>query len=499
MSANSPNSGNSEGNAATYPPAEHFIAGQWTSPASGKTNPSIHPATEEAHAEVAAGCAQDVDAAVQAAQAAFTDPKWRRMVPAKRARILWRMAELIDEHRENLARLESLDTGKTWFDSSKIEIPMVAEIFRYYAGWVTKLEGSLVPLPGDSIGMSMREPVGVCGMITPWNFPMLLAAWKVAPALACGNTIVLKPSEQTSLTSLEMARLGAEAGLPPGVFNVVTGKGRAVGTPLIQHPGVDKISFTGSTEVGKLVQRESAETLKRVTLELGGKSPNIIFDDANVKNAIRGAIGGIFYNKGEVCAAGSRLLVQRGVYQEVLDGLQAIQAKTTVGEPFAEGVRMGPLCNSEQHESVMAAIEQGKKDALLLAGGRDLRDEVGNGKGWFIEPTVFADVDPKSALAQEEIFGPVLAVIPFDDEEQALEIAHDSAYGLAAGVWTENVSRALKFARDLRAGTIWVNTYNLYDPSLSFGGFGSSGFGRDLGKAALDSYTEPKSVWLNLG
>ena len=482
-----------------YPPAAHFINGDWAEAASGETSASIYPATEEAHCQIAAGTAEDVDRAAPAAHAAFQNPKWRQMPPAKRARILWRMAELIDENRENLARCESMDTGKTWFDSSKIEIPLVAEIFRYFAGWVTKIDGGVVPLPGNSIGMTLREPVGVCGMITPWNFPMLMATWKVAPALACGNTIVLKPSEQTSLTALWMAKLGAEAGLPPGVFNVVTGGGRAVGTPMVQHPLISKISFTGSTEVGRMIQRESANTLKRVTLELGGKSPNIVFADADFKAATRGATTGIFYNKGEVCAAGSRVLVQREIYDDFLEALQKIAAKTTVGGPFDEGVRMGPVCNADQYESVLAAIENGKAEgARLIAGGNSLRDSVGGGKGYFIEPTIFADVDPKSKLAQEEIFGPVLAVTPFETPEEALQIAHDTRYGLAAGVWSKDVGKALGFAKQLRAGTVWVNTYNLYDPGLPFGGFNESGFGRDLGKDALAAYTETKSVWVNL-
>ena len=481
------------------PPARHFLGGDWAEPASGRTSGSIDPATEQVHAEVAAGDAQDVDRAARAASEAFHGAAWRGMPPAKRGRVLWRMAELIDEHRANLALCETYDTGKTAFDSGRIEIPLVAEIFRYFAGWCTKLEGGVVPLPGDNLGLTLREPVGVCGMITPWNFPMLLAAWKVAPALACGNTVVLKPSEQTSLTSLWKADLGAEAGLPPGVFNVVTGSGREVGTPLVQHPLIDKISFTGSTAVGKMVQRESAETLKRVTLELGGKSPNIVFDDADLEAASRGAATGIFYNKGEVCAAGSRVLVQRGIYDAFLDALSGIVAKTTVGHPLAEGTRMGPVCNADQYKSVLEWMHKGAEGgARLLAGGKDLRDEVGGGKGYYVSPTVFADVDPDAPVAQEEIFGPVLAVIPFEDEADAVRIANGTRYGLAAGVWTRDIGRGLRVARAVRSGTVWVNTYNLYDPGLPFGGFKESGFGRELGKDALAGYTESKSVWVNL-
>ncbi|HBF23049.1 MAG TPA: betaine-aldehyde dehydrogenase [Planctomycetes bacterium] len=490
---------NSAAQNVEFPPPKHFINGEWTNPDSGAVTDSIDPSNETAHTQIAAGNEKDVDIAVQAAAAAFQSDSWRRMAPAKRAQVLWKMAELIDTNRANLAVCESLDTGKTAFDAGKIEIPLVAEIFRYYAGWVTKAEGGVVPLPGNSLGLTLREPVGVCGMITPWNFPMLLAAWKVAPALACGNAIVLKPSEQTSLTSLWMAKIGQEAGLPPGVFNVVTGSGSGVGTPLVRHQEVQKISFTGSTEVGRMIQRESAETLKRVTLELGGKSPNIIFGDADIPAALRGAASGIFYNKGEVCAAGSRLLVERSIYEEVLEGITAIAAKTTVGYPLAEGTRMGPVCNQDQYEGVLEWIRKGTEEgARLIAGGQSLRNEVGGGKGFFISPTVFADVSPDSAIAQEEIFGPVLAVIPFDEPEDALKIAHSTRYGLAAAVWTRDVGRALSMARDLRAGTVWINAYNLYDPGLPFGGFGESGFGRDLGKDALAAYTETKSVWVNL-
>ncbi|MCX8266037.1 MAG: aldehyde dehydrogenase family protein [Planctomycetota bacterium] len=483
----------------SLPPVQHFINGKWTSSCSESLIDCINPANEEVFAQIPAGDEKDVNSAVSAASEAFSNPKWVNMVPAKRAKILWRFAELIDENRAKLADCEILDAGKTTFDTTKIEIPIVSEIFRYYAGWVTKMNGEVIDLPGNNMGLNMRVPVGVCAFITPWNFPLLMAAWKIAPALACGNTVVLKPSEFTSHTSLWLAQLGSEAGLPDGVLNVVTGTGPEVGMALVKHPDVDKVSFTGSTRVGKLIQHECTDSLKRVTLELGGKSPNIIFADANLKAAVRGAASGIFYNKGEVCAAGSRVLVQREIYDAFVEGLAAMAGKTTVGPPTAEGTRMGPVCNAAQYEKVLAAIEQAKSDgARLVAGGNSLRDEVGGGKGYYIEATVFADVDPDSALAQEEVFGPVVAVIPFDDEAHALEIAHNSRYGLAAGVFTRDIGRALNFAKQLRAGTVWVNTYNMYDPSMSFGGFGESGYGRELGTHALDTYTESKSIWLNL-
>jgi acyl-CoA reductase-like NAD-dependent aldehyde dehydrogenase len=476
-------------------PAAHFIGGEWSPASSGKTSGSIDPATEEIHAELAAGDATDVDRAVQAARESFDSGIWRNMPPSKRSRILWKMADLIDQNRAAIAHAETMDTGKTAFDSGKIEVPLVAEIFRYYAGWVTKLEGSVLPLPGDSLGLSLREPVGVCGMITPWNFPMLLAAWKVAPALACGNSIVLKPSEQTSFSSMWMAKLAAEAGVPAGVFNVVTGGGRAVGTPLVQHPGVDKISFTGSTEVGRMVQREASNTLKRVTLELGGKSPNIVFNDADLKAAVRGAATGIFYNKGEVCAAGSRVLVQRGVYEEFLAGIEKMAGKTTVGHPLAEGTRMGPVCNADQFKSVLEFIEKGKAEgARLLAGGQSLQDEVGNGKGYYIAATVFADVDPKATIAQEEIFGPVVSATTFKDEAEALKIANDTLYGLGAGVWTRDGTRAYRFGRNIKAGRVWTNCYHLYPAHAAFGGYKQSGIGRENHKMMLNHYQQTKNL-----
>ena len=476
---------------------DNFIGGRWSAPAGGEYFADTSPINGAQIAEFALSTPEDVERALDAAHAA--KDQWARIAPAERARILNRVADRLEDNLELLALAETIDNGKPIRETRAADVPLAIDHFRYFAGCIRAEEGGISTIDADTIAYHFREPLGVVGQIIPWNFPLLMAAWKIAPALACGNTVVLKPSEFTSHTSLWLAQLGSEAGLPDGVLNVVTGTGPEVGMALVKHPDVDKISFTGSTRVGKLIQHECADSLKRVTLELGGKSPNIIFADANLKAAVRGAASGIFYNKGEVCAAGSRVLVQREIYDAFVEGLAAMAGKTTVGHPTAEGTRMGPVCNAAQYEKVLAAIEQAKSDgARLVAGGNSLRDEVGGGKGYYIEATVFADVDPDSALAQEEVFGPVVAVIPFDDEAHALEIAHNTRYGLAAGVFTRDIGRALNFAKQLRAGTVWVNTYNMYDPSMSFGGFGESGYGRELGAHALDTYTESKSIWLNL-
>jgi acyl-CoA reductase-like NAD-dependent aldehyde dehydrogenase len=482
----------------SLPPAQHFINGAWASSSNLQAIDCVNPANEEIFAQIAAGDSIDVENAVKAAYAAFNNPEWSDMPPNKRGRLLWKLAELIDANRDKLSTCEILDSGKTPFDTKKVELPIVSEIFRYFAGWVTKINGDVLNLPGNNMGLNIRTPIGVCGMITPWNFPLLMAAWKIAPALACGNTVVLKPSEYTSHSSLWLGALAKEAGLPDGVLNVITGTGDECGMPLAKHPLVKKISFTGSSKVGSIIQKETVGTFKRITLELGGKSPNIIFADADFKTAVRGAASGIFYNKGEVCAAGSRILVQQEIYEDFIEAISNIAKKTTVGPPTADGTRMGPICNKDQFNKVLRAIEKAKKDgARLVTGGHSIKDEVGNGKGYYVEPTVFADVDPQSELAQEEIFGPVVAIMPFKDEKDALQLAHNTQYGLAAGIFTRDFKKAMHFAQKLQAGTVWVNTYNLYDPSMSFGGFDDSGYGRELGKHALDTYTESKSIWLN--
>ena len=477
--------------------SEVFVGGQWRPPASGETYTTINPATEEVSAHVAKGDERDVDAAVQAARRAFDQGPWPRMAAAERARVLWKLADLINANLDEMARLESVNTGKTLFDSGKVELPFAAEVFRYYAGWTTKIHGETLNLRDGAFTFTLRQPVGVVGAIVPWNFPFLLASWKIAPALAAGNTVVLKPASLTPLTALRFAELTQEAGLPEGVFNVVTGPGGKVGMALVRHPGVDKVAFTGSTDVGKGIMKEAAGSLKRVSLELGGKSPNVVFADADMDAALRGALTGIFYNKGEVCAAGSRLLVEQRVHDEFVGKLVDRVKGLKVGDPMDKGTRMGPVVSAQQLETVLSYVDAGRREGATLAAGGE-RVRVGDGRGYFVQPTIFTGVSNAMRIAREEIFGPVLSVIPFKDAEDAVAQGNETFYGLAAAVWTRDVGKALRVARALRAGTVWVNAYNLYDAALPFGGFKESGFGRELGQAGLDLYTEVKSVWVDL-
>jgi acyl-CoA reductase-like NAD-dependent aldehyde dehydrogenase len=477
--------------------SEVFIGGQWRPPASGETYATVNPATEEVSAQVAKGDERDVDLAVLAARRAFDHGPWPRMAAAERARVLWKLADLIGANLDEMARLESVNTGKTLFDSGKVELPFAAEVFRYYAGWTTKLHGETLNLREGAFTFTLRQPLGVVGAIVPWNFPFLLASWKIAPALAAGNTLVLKPASLTPLTALRFAELTQEAGLPEGVFNVVPGPGGKAGMALVRHPGVDKIAFTGSTDVGKGIMREAAGSLKRVSLELGGKSPNVVFADADMEAALRGAMTGIFYNKGEVCAAGSRLLVEQRVHDEFVGKLVDRVKGLKVGDPMDKATRMGPVVSAQQLQTVLGYVEAGRREGAMLATGGE-RVRVGDGRGFFLQPTVFTGVSSAMRIAREEIFGPVLSVIPFKDADDAVAQGNETFYGLAAAVWTRDVGKALRVARALRAGTVWVNAYNLYDAALPFGGFKESGFGRELGQAGLDLYTEVKSVWVDL-
>src|SRR5205823_2364318 len=422
--------------------------------------------------------------------------KWRKMSASERSRVLYRVAEAVEQNIEELAELETLNNGKPIFESRYVDMPMVADVFRYYAGWATKITGDTININEGAFTYTLREPVGVVGAIVAWNFPLLLASWKLGPALACGCCVVLKPAEQTPLTALRFAELVQEAGLPAGVLNVITG-GPDTGKALVQHGGVDKVAFTGSTMVGKEIMRSAADTLKRVTLELGGKSPNIVFADSDIDNAVKGAVNGIFYGKGEVCNAGSRLFVESKVQDEFMEKLVGRAKKMQPADPLDPKTRMGAIVSQEQMQTVLGYIETGKKEgAKLIAGGN--RVSVDGSKGFFIEPTIFGEVKNDMKIAQEEIFGPVLATLSFDDVDQVIELANRNPYGLAAAVWTRDIKKAHTVSRQLRAGTVWINTYGLMDAALPFGGYKSSGFGRELGAHAIEHYTELKTVWLNM-
>src|SRR5579885_2182297 len=476
-------------------PKQLLINGKWQPAKSGKTFETINPANEEVLALIAEGDKADVDEAVKAARKAFEEGAWPKMSPHQRARLMFKIADTIDQHADELAELETLDNGKPLTFSRNFDIPAVAETFRYYAGWVTKIYGETNPSDPSFFNYTLREPVGVCGQIIPWNFPLLMAAWKLGPALACGNTCILKPAEQTPLTALRLGELLMEAGLPPGVVNIITGFGPGAGSAIAEHPDIDKVAFTGSTEVGKIILKASAGNLKKVSLELGGKAPNIIFPDADMQSAVFGSMLGIFMNQGQVCCAGSRVFVQESMYDQFTDSLAQMAQSLTLGNPLETGTRMGPLVSKEQHERVLGYLEIGKKEgAKAKVGG-----EAGNQeRGYFVKPTVFTDVKNSMKIAREEIFGPVAAAIPFKDENDAVFQGNDTTYGLAAAVWTRDISRAHKIARALKAGTVWINCYGMIDPMSPFGGYKQSGFGRELGKYSLDLYTQIKSVYTKL-
>ena len=476
-------------------PGRLIINGEAVDAADGATFTTVNPATEEIITTVAEAGIEDVDRAVKAARAALNGP-WGRMKPIDRSRVLWRLGDLILANADEIARLETLDNGKPITESRHVDIDMVARCFHYFSGWASKITGDTTSVNANTFTYTLREPVGVVGAIIPWNFPMIMVGWKAAPAMAAGNTIVIKPAELTPLSAIRIGELALEAGIPAGVMNILPGKGRIAGEALVKHPGVDKISFTGSTEVGKHLMRTAADSVKRLTLELGGKSPNSVFADADLDAALKGATMGIFYGKGEVCAAGSRLLVEKSIYDDFVTKLAERAKKLVPSDPMDPKSRLGSLVSPQQMEKVLGYIESGVKEgARLVAGGS--RQPI-NGKGAFVQATVLADVDNRMKVAQEEIFGPVLAVIPFDDVDDAIAKANDVPFGLASGVWTQNVKKAHTVARRLQAGTVWVNMYNFYDPGMPFGGMKSSGFGRDLGEACLSEYTQVKSVWLNL-
>ncbi len=472
-----------------------YVGGAYQPAASGRRFAVENPATEEVLCEVAEAGAEDVDRAVAAARACFESDGWQQLEPRRRGRMLAKAADLLESRAEEFARLETQQNGKPLFES-KIDVAMSVETLRYYAGWTDKITGATLPLAPSSFVYTLKEPLGVVGAIVPWNFPLNLASWKYAPALAAGCTVVLKPASETPLTALLMAEVMEAAGLPPGAFNVVSGDGKTAGAALVRHPGVDKIAFTGSTSVGQGIMRAAAEPFKRVTLELGGKSPNIVFADADLAAAVKGAQTAIFYGKGEVCAAGSRLVVERSVHDQVVEQLAARAKKLVPGDPFEKGTRLGAVVSKQQQQVVLGYIEKGKAEgATLVAGGKAA---TVNGKGHYVEATIFDGVTPEMTIAREEIFGPVLAVLVFDDLEEGIRLANQSMYGLAAGVWTRDLSKAHRVARAIKAGTVWVNTYNVYDSAAPFGGYKASGFGRDLGREALDGYLETKTVWVGL-
>ncbi|MGH9492386.1 MAG: aldehyde dehydrogenase family protein [Terriglobales bacterium] len=484
---------------AKIEPGKLLIGGQWVDSSDGKTFDTVNPATGEVLTQIAAATLADVERAVAAARKAFDDPAgpWQKMTASERGKLLWKIADLIEQNIEELAEIETLDNGKPIFESRYVDLPTVADVFRYYAGWATKIHGETINSRPNAFTYTLREPVGVVAAIVPWNFPLLLASWKIAPALATGNTVIWKPASQTSLSALRVGQLMLEAGVPAGVVNILPGAGAVVGMALVKHPGVDKVAFTGSTVVGKEVMRNAADTVKRITLELGGKSPNIVFADSDLEAAVRGASTGIFYGKGEVCAAGSRLFVEKKIHEEFMAKLVERTQKLKPGDPLDPKTRLGAIVSEQQMNTVLGYIEAGKSEgAKLVAGGK--RVSVDGGKGYFVEPTIFDGVDNNMKIAQEEIFGPVLATIPFDDVEQVAELANQNIYGLAAAVWTNDIRKAHAVARRLKAGTVWVNAYNLYDVALPFGGYKQSGFGRELGMHAIEHYTELKSVWVNL-
>ncbi len=473
---------------------ECFIGGSWLPAASGKTFPTINPATEEVIAEVAEGDKEDIDLAVDAARRAFESGPWRTMDARDRGRLIYKLAELIEDELDELAALESLDNGKPISDSRAADLPLVVDCLRYYAGFADKIHGSTIPVRGNYFTYTRKEPVGVVGQIIPWNFPMLMAAWKWGPALAAGCTIVMKPAEQTPLTCLRMAQLAQEAGIPDGVINVVPGFGPTAGGSIVRHPGVDKVAFTGEHLTAQIIMREAAESLKRLTFELGGKSPNVILADADLDAAAAGTHFGLFFNQGQCCCAGSRVFVDERVHDEFVDKLKNLASKRKLGHPLADDTEQGPQVDKNQFDKIMKYIEQGNREgAECVAGGHRFGD-----RGYFVEPTIFDGVTDDMSIAQDEIFGPVMSVLKFREWDELIQRANQTFYGLAAAVWTRDVAKAHDFAHRVRAGTIWVNCYDVFDAAAPFGGFKMSGQGRELGEDGLRPYTETKTVTISM-